>query len=414
MPSQHVLSRRSFLHATAAATVAAPAVGAVGANERINIGLIGIGGRCRHLMQALVRVPNTRITALCDVYGPHLEATRDQLVRQLNQPAPTFTTADHRRLLERNDIHAVLIATPDHWHVPLTVAACAAGKDVYVEKPLTHDLAEGRSVIDAQNRHRRIVQVGTQQRSMPHLVRARELIRGGRLGEVHKVHLTWNRNSERVRRGPQNVDQRRLDWRVFVGNARQQPFDEYRFRNWRWFWDFGNGLLGDLMVHWIDVVHWVFDLEHPERATTIGDRYTSQGVWETPDTVQTLLVYNRPDHPRDLQVYFEGTFCNARNGAMAEFMGTRATLYMDRGRFEIHPERGQGQAEEMVVGTGARGRDFYDRPDGELLHLTHWIDCIRSRQRPNTPAEAGVSAASAAHLGNQALRSAQVARWAAV
>jgi predicted dehydrogenase len=411
MSAPRDVSRRCFLQTTAAAALAAPAAQAAGANERLNVALIGTGGRCRHLMQALVRVPNVRVTALCDVYEPHLEQTRDQLVRQLRQPAPTFTSADFRRVLDRNDVHAVLVATPDHWHVPITVAACAAGKDVYVEKPLTHDLSEGRAVIDAQNRHHRIVQVGTQQRSMPHIARARELIRGGRLGEVHKVHLTWNRNSDRVRRGPQNVDQRRLDWRAFLGSARQQPFDEYRFRNWRWFWDFGNGLLGDLMVHWIDVVHWVFDLDHPTTATTVGGHYTSRGVWETPDTVQTLLTYPVQDRQNDLQVYFEGTFCNARNGAMAEFMGTRATLYLDRGRYEIHPERGQGQAEERVEGTGPRGRDFYDRPDGELLHLTHWVECVRSRRPPNTPAEAGVSAASAAHLGNQALRSGRVAHW---
>jgi predicted dehydrogenase len=411
MSSKHNLSRRSFLHATAAAALAAPAVNATGAAERLNIGLIGTGGRCRALMQALVRVPHVRITALCDVYGPHLDQTREQLVRQLHQPAPTFTSADFRRVLDRRDIQAVLIATPDHWHVPITVAACAAGKDVYVEKPLTHDLSEGRAVIEAQNRHHRVVQVGTQQRSMPHIIRARERIRAGRLGRVHKVHLSWNRNTDRVRRGPQNVDQRRLDWRAFLGNARQQPFDAYRFRNWRWFWDFGNGILGDLMVHWIDVVHWVLDLDHPQTATTIGGQYTSQGVWETPDTVQTLLTYRVQDRPNDLQVYFEGTFCNARLGAMAEFMGTDGTLYLDRGRYEIYPERGRGRPEEMVLGTGSRGRDFYDRPDGELLHLTNWVEAIRSHGRPNTPAEAGVSAASAAHLGNQALRAGRVVAW---
>jgi predicted dehydrogenase len=384
-----------------------PAVQGQGANERLNIGLIGTGGRCRHLLRSLVRIPNVRVTALCDVYQPHLEQTRDQLTRQHAQPAPTLTTGDYRQVLARNDIHAVLIAAPDHWHVPMTVAACQAGKDVYVEKPLTHDLGEGQAVINAQNQHRRIVQVGTQQRSMPQFIRARELIRAGRLGRVHKVHLTWNRNTDRVRRGPQNVDRNRLDWRGFLGNARQQDFDEYRFRNWRWFWDFGNGILGDLMVHFIDVVHWYYDLDHPLQAATIGGNYISQGVWETPDTVQTLLVY-----PNDLQVYFEGTFCNARNGAMLEFMGADATLYLDRGRLEIHPERNRGQAEEMVLGQGRRGQDFYERPDGELLHLTNWVECIRSRNRPNCPAEAGVGAAAAAHLGNRALRANQVARWA--
>jgi predicted dehydrogenase len=405
MSERTPLTRRSFLKTSAAtaagAALAAPALGAQGANERINIGLIGTGGRCRHLMQALARIPNVRITALCDVYEPHLDAAR-----KLADPK-AFTTRDYRALLARKDIQGVLIATPDHWHVPMTVAACAAGKDVYVEKPLTHDLGEGRAVIEAQNKHKRVVQVGTQQRSMPQFQRARELIQARRLGSVHKVHLTWNRNTDRVRRGPQNVDPKRLDWQAFLGNAPKQPFDEYRFRNWRWFWDFGNGILGDLMVHFIDVVHWYFDLDHPLRATTIGDNYISRKVWETPDTVQTLLVY-----PNEMQVYFEGTFCNARNGAMLEFMGTEATLYLDRGRYELHPEpRSKGKYEEQVIGKGNRGRDFYDRPDGEVLHLRNWLDCMRTRNTPNCPAEAGVSAAAAAHLGNQALRKNQVAVW---
>jgi predicted dehydrogenase len=403
MSGRSPLTRRSFLQTSAAAALAAPALGAQGANERINIGLIGTGGRCRHLMQALARIPNVRMTALCDIYEPHLDAAR-----KLADPK-AFTTRDYRTLLARKDIQGVLIATPDHWHVPMTVAACAAGKDVYVEKPLTHDLGEGRAVIDAQNRHKRVVQVGTQQRSMPQFQRGRELVRAGRLGRVHKVHLTWNRNTDRVRRGPQNVDPKRLDWKAFLGNAPNQPFDDYRFRNWRWFWDFGNGILTDLMVHFIDVVHWYFDLDHPLRATTIGDNYISRGVWQTPDTIQTLLVY-----PNEMQVYFEGTFVNARNGAMLEFMGTDATLYLDRGRYELHPEaRSKQKYEEQVLANGnrGRGRDFYDQPDGELLHLRNWIDCMRTRNRPNAPAEAGVSAASAAHLGNQAFRKGQVAVW---
>lgn len=398
-------TRRSFMQTATASTLGAAALGApaanvLGANEVLNVGLIGTGGRCRRLMQALAKVPNVRMAAVCDVYEPNLD-----LARKIADPK-AFATANYHEVLRRKDIDAVLIGAPDHWHVPMTVDACAAGKDVYVEKPLTHNLEEGQRVIDAQNRNKRIVLVGTQQRSMPQFIRAQELIRAGRLGRIHKVHLTWNRNTDRVRRGDENIDATKLDWKAFLGNAPQQPFDAYRFRNWRWFWDFGNGILTDLMVHFIDVVHWYLELDHPLKATTIGDNYTSQGIWETPDTIQTLLVY-----PNELQVYFEGTFCNARNGAMLEFMGEDATLYLDRGRFELHPERGRGKYEEMVVGQGPRGRDFYEQPDGELLHVQHWVDCMRTRRRPNTPAEAGVSAAAAAHLGNRALRTNQVVNW---
>ena len=397
------MTRRSFLAATAAASaLTLPAVAQpVGANERINIGLIGTGGRCRHLMPALAKVPNTRMIALCDVYEPSLE-----LAQKLADPA-AVTFRDYHQLLARKDIHAVLIASPDHWHVPMTVDAMAADKDVYVEKPLTHSLAEGKIVLDAAAKHKRVVQIGTQQRSMTHIRRAKELVAAGRLGTVHKVHLTWNRNTDRVRKGPQNVDEKRLDWKRFLGNAPNQAFNDYRFRNWRWFWDFGNGILTDLMVHWIDVVHWFLNLDHPAKAVTVGGNYISRDIWQTPDTNQTLLT-----NPGELQVHFEGTFCNARNGAMVEFMGTEATLYVDRARFELIPEpRSKQKPEEQILGTGPRGRDFYDRPDGELLHLTDWIDAIRNSRQPSATIRDGVRAAAAAHLGNQAFRGNGVAEW---
>lgn len=394
------LSRRSFLQTSAAATLAA-GVKPMGAGERINVACIGTGGRCRHLMPSLAKVPGVRITALCDVYEPNLE-----LAQKLTD-GKAFTTRNYHEILKRKDVHAVLIGSPDHWHVPMTVDAMAAGKDVYVEKPLTHTLAEGRTILDAAAKHKRVVQVGTQQRSMPHIIAARDLVRKGRLGEIHKVRLTWNRNSDRVRRGPQGIDAKRLDWTAFLGNAPKQDFDEYRYRNWRWFWDFGGGIFTDLMVHWIDVAHWILELDHPSKAVSIGEFYTARDVWQTPDTVQTLLTYGDR-----VQAHFEGTFCNARNGAMIEFMGTEGSLYIDRGRFELVPEaRSKGKPEEMILGTGPRGRDFYDRPDGELLHLTDWIDAIRNNRQPSAPIAAGVSAAAAAHLANQALRGTGVALW---
>jgi len=372
------------------------------ANETLNIGLIGVGGRCRHLVSALVKIPGVRIAAVCDVWDVNLESARKSADPQ------AFSTKQYPELLARKDIDAVLIATPDHWHVPITIDACAAGKDVYVEKPLTHDLSEGAAVIEAQNKHKRIVQVGTQQRSMPHFQKAYEIVKSGQLGEIHKVHLTWNRNAERDQKRDLGIDPKTVDWKQFLGKARQQPFDGYRFRNWRWFWDFGGGILTDLMVHHIDIANWFLDLDHPASATTIGDNYMKKDLWETPDTVQTLLRF--PD--KELQIYYEGTFVSARNGAMLEFMGREATLYLDRGRYEIIPERrSKLKASDMILGTGPRGQDFYDAPDGELLHLANWIECIRSRNKNRAPAEAGVSAATGAHLGNRALRSGQVALW---
>jgi predicted dehydrogenase len=372
------------------------------ANDTLNVGCIGTGGRCQTLMKSLVNVPGVRIAAVCDIYDKHLNAARALA------DSKAVAVSSYHELLDRKDIDIVLIGSPDHWHVPMTVAACDAGKDVYVEKPLTHDPAEGRAVIEAQNRNTRIVQVGTQQRSMPHMLKAHELLKQGRIGKVVKVHMSWNRNQgQRMKRVPQGVDPKGVDWKAFLGKAPDQPFDEFRFRNWRWFWDFGGGLLTDLMVHWVDVAHWFLDLDHPLRAAALGDHFASTGVWQTPDTIQCLLSY-----PGEIQMMFEGTFSNAHRGARIEFMGTDATLYLDRGGYEILPERGQGKEESWILGTDPkRGRDFYDKPDGELLHLTNWVGCVRSRSRPNCPAEAGVGSASAAHLGNRAYRSGQVALW---
>ena len=397
--------RREFLTAaglTAAALLTESSRG-FAANDALQVGLIGVGGRCKHLLRSFPQLPNVKITAVCDVWDQNLAEGK-----KLADPQ-AFATRHHEELLARKDVDAVLIATPDHWHVPLTVAACAAGKDVYVEKPLTHDLGEGAAVVAAQNATKRVVQVGTQQRSMTHIIKAHEVLKAGTIGQVHKVHCTWNRNAPRAQRFKDGIDPKTVDWKRFLGTARDQPFDGYRFRQWRWFWDFGGGIFTDLMVHWIDVVHWLLDLGHPASAASIGDFYSAKDVWETPDTVQTLLRY--PD--KQVQVYFEGTFSSNRYGSMVEFMGTEATLYVDRGRYEVIPDRGKKKPEpsSLVLGSGEKGLDFYDKPDGELLHLTNWVECVRSRKKPTAPAEAGVSGASAAHLANLSLRSGQVAVW---
>ncbi|MGH9628923.1 MAG: Gfo/Idh/MocA family protein [Bryobacteraceae bacterium] len=408
---QDTYNRRTFIQRSAlTAGYAATAFG-YPSNEIVSIGCIGTGGRCRELMRALQRIQGVRITAVADIWDVNLAEGR-----KLADPK-AFATRDYTEILRRDDIDAVVIGAPDHWHATMTVEACAAGKDVYVEKPLTHDISEGPKVVAAQNTHKRIVQVGTQQRSMPHLEKAREIVRSGQLGKIHKVHMTWNRNHQRRGSTTLNIDPSTVDWKRFLGSAPSQPFNAYRFRNWRWFWDFGGGTLTDLMVHWLDTVNWFLDLDHPATAASIGDIFHARDLWETPDTMQTLLRY--PE--RELQAYFEATFVNARNGAMTEFMGTEATLYIDRGRYEVHPERKRGARGEtvanplspsdLILGDGPRGQDFYKNPDGEVLHLSNWLECIRTRKRPNTPAEEGAKAAAAAHLGNIAYKTEAVAKW---
>lgn len=400
------MNRRTFLAAGAAAvsSLSLESARGFGANDTLNVACIGTGGRCQRLMKRLATLPNVRLAAVCDVWDGHLAKGA-----ALADAKAIKEDTDYRRLLARPDIDAVLIASPDHWHVPMTIAACAEGKDVYVEKPLTHSLSEGKAVIAAQNKNKRIVQVGTQQRNMPHLKEAREILRSGELGKIHKISLSWNRNQSRWVRRKYGIDPSSIRWKEFLGNAPKQPFDEYRFRNWRWFWDFGGGIFTDLMVHWIDVAYWMLDMKNPKTAMSIGDHFSAKGLWETPDTVQTLLHY--PDSK--LQAYFEGTFVNHQNRSSLVFMGTQGNLYCDRGRYEVRPERGKKvKARRRVDGKrDILGLDFYDEVDGALYHLAEWVDCIRTRKTPSCPAEDGVRSAAAAHLANVSYRTGKVARW---
>ena len=397
-------TRRSFLvragTTAALSTIPGSIATAFAAHDVIRVGVVGTGGRARHLMKSLAGIEGVRITALCDVWDVALKEATPLAA------AGAKATKDSAELFADKDIDAVLIGTPDHQHVPVTIAALKAGKDVYVEKPLTHDAAEADAMLSAHAAAKRIVQVGMQQRSMPHVAKARELVQAGALGKVVKVQMSWNRNTDRVRRFPLGVDPKSVDWAKFLGAAPRQAFDEYRFRNWRWFWDFGGGLFTDLMVHWIDVAHWLVGTDKPETAVSVGTHLSAAGVWETPDTVQTLLTY-----PGGVQMHFEGTFANARRGAHLAVMGTDASLYLDRGRLEVTPERGKkAAAVSDIVGTGPPGADFYDKPDGERLHLQNWIDCVRSRREPTAPVSAGLAAAAAAHLANKALRGGGVAK----
>ena len=196
-----------------------------------------------------------------------------------------------------------------------------------------------------------------------------------------------------------------MNWPLFLGDAPDQPFDPQRMRNWRWYWDFGGGIFTDLMVHWADTARWFLGLGEPARAVSAGDFYTAAGLWETPDTVQTLLSFPSQNGNPGPQVHFEGTFANHRDRAMTAFMGSKATLYVDRGRYELIPQHRSGVEPKSWVAAPdkPRGLDFYDEVDGARFHLQNWIDCVRSRAEPNCPVEEGVASANLAHAANAAL-----------
>ena len=397
-----MLSRRTVLAGSLAAGLHAAGRAARAsklANDVIEVGAVGPGGRGRWLMERLRKLDGVRIAAVCDVW----DEARAAGAKLADPKASSYV--DLRRMLERETLDAALVATPDHQHVPCSVACCEAGLDVYCEKPLTHSAEEGSRIVGAVRDHKRVMQVGTQHRSMPHLAEARELLRQGEAGEIYKVRMTWNRNQPN-RGTAQRVDSSTVNWPLWLGEAPDQPFNSQRMRNWRWYWDFGGGIFTDLMVHWADTARWFLEPGGVSRAVSVGDHFATAGLWETPDTVQTLLSFPAgKDGKPGPQMHFEGTFVNHTDRACMEIMGSKATLYVDRGRYELIPQRHSGVTprERLEAPELLRGLDFYDAVDGAKYHLQNWIDCVRSRDEPACPVEEGVASANLAHAANAAL-----------
>lgn len=280
------MNRRELL---AGAMVTAASVARIkGANDQLRLGLIGCGSRGTYVGDFMRQAPNTEFVAFCDVYQTNAEKARAKL-----NPAGT-TFKDMRQLLDRKDVDAVLIATPDHWHAPATVAACAAGKDVYVEKPLAHSVREGRAMVKAARDHDRIVQAGTQQRSAPHFAACARIVQSGELGEVHLVRV-WNYMSFYPRgfgRPADGEPPAGLDWDMYLGPAPVRPFNPMRFLStYRWFWDYSGGLITDFGTHRFDTVHEIMGEERPVTVAATGRRYAMRDLGEMPDTLQVTYEY---------------------------------------------------------------------------------------------------------------------------
>ena len=320
-----------------------------------------------------------QIVAVSDVYGPRL----DEVKQRSNGVATTHL--DYHEVLDQ-ELDAVLIATPNHWHVRIACEALAAGKDVYLEKPVTHNLEEGDTLAKAVRSSKQILQCGMQQRSWTHFRDAVDLIQGGSLGRVTQVRTYWWQNYSRKRvRKP--IDTQALDWKVWLGSAPQQTFSEEKFINWRWFWNFGGGAMTDLFAHWIDVVHWAMKADQPQRAQMLGDKYIFE-EWDCPDTVQAAFRYPGFD------VIYEGMMSSSIDDGGLEFRGTEATLKVDRSSFSVYRE-GLASKENPVV----TERSFRD---GTIDHMENFFECVKNRKEPNAPVETGITCARAGHIGNLA------------
>ncbi len=379
-------NRRSFLMATGITAAAATRV--LGANDSIHLGAIGCGGRMRNLLDAAGQAAGCEVTAACDVYEPR----RDEVREKTNGLASTHL--DYRELLAKNDIDAVIVATPNQWHVRMACDALAAGKDIYLEKPVTHKIEEGDVLIQAMRGSNRILQCGMQQRSWIHFQSAVDLIQGGNIGRVTQVRTYWYQNYQ-THRPQKPIETDLLDWKRWLGPAPEQPFNEEKFRRWRWFWDFGGGAMTDLFTHWIDVVHWAMKTPEPQVAQMLGDRYVFD-LWECPDTLQAAFRYP------GFEVGYEGTMVSSVDDGGLEFRGTNATLKIDRAGFAVYRENVRNQ-NPMLTERSAL--------DGTVSHMENFLQCVRDRKPPNAPVETGVACARAGQIGNLALRSGNKVVW---
>jgi predicted dehydrogenase len=379
-------NRRTFL--VASGLTALSSARAAGSNDTFRAGIIGCGGRVGGVLNSADKVGGYRIVAACDVYEPHRDAMRDR------SEGLASTHLDYREVLDKKDVDIVFIATPDHWHVKILTDAVAAGKDVYVEKPVTHTLEEGEPAIRAVHDSKRIVQCGMQQRSWTHFRSAVDLLQGGSIGRITRVRTYWYQNYQTSFLG-KPIDAQLLDWKRWLGNAPDQPYEEEKYKRWRWFWNFGGGAMTDLFTHWIDVVHWAMNSPAPKVVQGMGDTYFFD-KWDCPDTVQSILRYP------NFEVNYDGTMVSSIDDGGLEFRGTKGTLKIDRSKFAIYREGVKG-GEASLVEQSFR--------DGTIDHVQNFFECVRDRKEPNAPIETGVAAARAGHLANLAIRHGDKVTW---
>jgi predicted dehydrogenase len=378
--SSSQLSRRGLLRASAAMTAASYSK-ILGANDRVNMGLIGSGERGRHVMSLFQKVPDVQVVAVCDVYAEMVDKAKGQAPN-----AQGF--GDHRKLLEVKELDVVLIGVPDHWHAATAIDALNAGKDVYVEKPLTLRPEEGPPIVKAARVNKRVCQVGLQQRSGAHYIEAKQkYIDTGALGKITLVRTWWNGNTYHLRKAPASLQQlpSNLDWARFLGPVKWREWDPQQYWNWRAYLDFGGGQVTDLFTHWIDVVHMFLGKDIPTSAVAAGGVYFANDGRTAPDTINVLLEYGGA-----YTATFEATLAPGIGGEGIEFCGTKGRLYIDRSRYDY---KSTDRGSQMIT---VKGPNY----DFTLDHVKNFLECVQTRKLPNCDVLAGHRSAQASHLGN--------------
>jgi len=377
-------SRRQFV---AAGLATAATARLWGASDEIRVGIIGLGGRGRALLARLLEIPGVRVAYLCDPDQGSLERAQ-AILKERNLPAIP-TTADMRRVFDDKNIDAVFIATPDHWHAPATILACDAGKDVYVEKPVSHNIREGRLMIDAARRNGRIVQVGTQSRSRPCVIRAIEYIKSGKIGQV-LMAKAWNVQLRRnIGHKEDSPPPPGLDYETWLGPAPWIPFNENRFHyNWHWHWHFGTGDAGNDGVHQIDIARWALGVDSPRKISGMGRKIFFDDDQQTPDTMNITFDYGDKAMIFEMRLWNPYAMEGVENGVAV--YGTEGMVQIGRWN--------RRWGFKVFDRTGALV--FHDDKNEPDFHIENFIECIRTRRLPNADIATGHLSTLHAHLAN--------------
>lgn len=395
-------NRRVFLGSAAATAMAQERIAA---NDRIALGFIGVGVMGSENMGAAMDQGGVAVSAVCDVFQPNLERAAALARRRGHQPKEV---RDFREILADKSIDAVCISTPDHWHPYMTVEACKAGKDVYVEKPACVAVNEGAVMIEAARKYKRVVQAGTWQRSGAHFQKACEMVRGGELGKITFAR-SWiysNQPQAGIGAPPDGKPPAGLDWELWQGPAQARPFNPNRFgvypnaySYFRFFWDYAGGQLTDSGIHMLDIIQMALGDAMPRGVVALGGKFWFQDDTETPDTMQATFEY--PGLIGSWEHRSNNTELTQSRLMGINFHGTRGTLYVDRAGMRVTPEKGSDLAPVEMKRVA----------DPHPLHWANFLECVRTRKRPNSDIETCVRSSITSILGNLSLRAQTRLDW---
>jgi predicted dehydrogenase len=434
MKTDGSLKRREFLKtglATGGALAGAPAILAQrNPNDRIGVAAVGVGTRGHYLMRQAQGVANTEIRVICDLYEGNLKRAKEFCTN-----TGARTTSEWERAVADPDVDAVIIATPDFWHAPMTIRAAEAKKHIYVEKGWCTKLEDAKKMRRAIKENNVVMQLGHHYNSLPTFHRARQIFQSGELGKAPLVRTYIDRTSAlpewqfytnyNVREMPKDASPQTIDWNRFVANAPKRPFDPQRFFMWRCWWDYSTGIAGDLMSHLWDSVNMVMGMGIPETAVTQGGNYFWKGDREVPDMWHVLFDYPK----KELAITFACSFHNRHVGEVEQFLGRDKTLEVSPGfcRTYIaewkpeHTERA-AQARKAAAAAGRDPQEAETPPDyvfkkGELEvtdHMQNFLDCIRTGERPRCDVDRAFEEAATILMSVEAFRRERKVRWDSV